>query len=168
MAKKKPGAKSKYSTGVAARILELAKAGKTDVEIAAAIGISPTTLNNWKGQHKDFFEALKKAKSVADDLVETALFQKAMGYSHTAVKFFYDPKQQKVVSQAYTERHAPDTTACIFWLKNRRPKQWRDVHKLEHTGKDGGPILQVADVAAVIDAVREFSGEPEEAVNEFH
>jgi hypothetical protein len=26
----------------------------------------------------------------------------------------------------------PDTTAAIFWLKNRNPAQWRDAWQLEH------------------------------------
>ncbi len=31
----------------------------------------------------------------------------------------------------YEEVHAPDTTACIFWLKNRKPAEWRDKQDVE-------------------------------------
>lgn len=141
---KKMGRPTSFSERLVMRILELAKAGKTDNQIAIEVGISTATLNNWKGKHPDFFTALKDAKDVADQLVEAALFQKGVGYSHTAVKFFWNPKgnngQGAVVSQPYVERHPPDTTACIFWLKNRQPEKWRDVSRRELTGKDGKPL----------------------------
>lgn len=151
-APKKNGRPSDFSDRLVMRILELAKAGKTDAQIAADIGISASTLNNWKGSHPDFFTALKDAKAVADDLVVASLFQRAVGYRHSAVKFFYDPKTAKVVSQPYIENHAPDTTACIFWLKNRQPDLWRDKRETELTGKDGGPIkTQPASAAEIIE-----------------
>lgn len=134
------GRPSGFNKCIAERILELAKTGATEVQIAAKVGISPTTLANWKGKHPDFLKALKEAKNVADELVEASLFERACGYSHPAVKFFWDRDSKKVVSQAYIERHAPDVTACIFWLKNRRPDKWRDAHRQELTGKDGAPL----------------------------
>lgn len=155
-AKAGKGRPSKFSQSLAARILELATKGKTEVEIAHSLGISPTTLANWKGKHPDFLEALKKAKDVADDLMEATLFQRGMGYSYSAVKFFFDSKSGKVVSQAYVEKLPPDTTAIIFWLKNRRPDRWRDVNKHELTGADGGPIkTQQVTKAEIEKAARE-------------
>ncbi len=126
MAKGRP---STFNEQLAMRIMELAVKGATDDEIAANIGVSVRTLNNWKGKHAGFVEALNDAKSVADELVEAALFSRAIGYNHPAVKFFWDAKNGDIKSKAYIERHAPDTTACIFWLKNRQPGAWRDAHK---------------------------------------
>jgi hypothetical protein len=40
----------------------------------------------------------------------------------------------------FEQHYPPDTVACIFWLKNRRPDLWRDKVGLEHTGPGGGPI----------------------------
>ncbi len=130
MAEPKPkGRPSKFNETLAMRIMELATAGCTDAEIAAKIGVSVATLTNWKGNKAGFVEALKDAKSVADDLVEAALFSRAIGYSHAAVKFFWDAKKSDIKSKLYTERYPPDTTACIFWLKNRQPAAWRDVNR---------------------------------------
>lgn len=121
---KKAGRPSKFSQSLALRILELAKDGKTDEEIACVMGIAVSTLNNWKGNKKGFMEALKASKNVADALVEGALFQRAIGYSHPAVKIFCS--EGSIQSAPYTEVYPPDTTACIFWLKNRQKKRWRD------------------------------------------
>jgi DNA-binding XRE family transcriptional regulator len=152
----KMGRPTSFSESLAGRILELAKSGATDNEIAAKVGISPTTLNNWKGKRPDFKQALKDAKSVADDLVEASLFRNACGYTHPAMKFFFDAKSGKVISQAYVEHHKPDTTAQIFWLKNRRKDEWRDSHKHEHSGKDGAPIeTRVISVVEVQGAIQE-------------
>ncbi len=96
------------SDELAAEIIALAEQGSTLDQIAAAVGIGITTLKKLKGQHADFAAALKGAKDIADDLVEGTLFQRAVG---------------------------GDTTACIFWLKNRRPERWRDVHKIDINGE---------------------------------
>lgn len=140
---KKKGPPSGYNERMAETILELARKGNSEVEIAAKVGISETTLHNWKGKHPDFYEALKKSRNFAIDMVEGALFQNAMGYSHPAVKHFHDAKRGEVVTEDYIERYKPDTTAQIFFLKNRAPDRWKDVNKHEHAGAGGGAI-QVA------------------------
>jgi hypothetical protein len=62
--------------------------------------------------------------------VKRSLYQKAVGYSHESVKIYADPKTGDVVQVPYIEHFPPDTTAGIFWLKNRKPKEWKD--KLDH------------------------------------
>lgn len=111
------------------RIMDLAKTGATDEEIATAVGVSSVTLRNWKGQFSNFEEALRETKSIADELVEASLYSRACGYTTPAIKLFFDTKRGTVHMEKYTEHHAPDTTACIFWLKNRQPANWRDAHK---------------------------------------
>jgi hypothetical protein len=71
---------------------------------------------------------------MADAEVAEKLFKRATGYSHDAVKIFND--QGAPLQVPYTEHYPPDTTACIFWLKNRRPDLWRDKveQQLEHSG----------------------------------
>lgn len=140
-----PGQPTKYNERMASRILALAEAGNSYEEIASKVGIAPRTLLNWLGKYPDFRAALKDSRNMAIDLVEGALFQNAMGHSHPAVKHFYDSKTGKIISQPYIERHKPDTTAQIFFLKNRAPDRWRDVHKLEHGGAGGGPIQHVVE-----------------------
>lgn len=129
MAKEKISRPSKFNESLALRIMELAKSGSTDDQIAAALGISTRTFAYWKTRYDGLADGLKDAKFVADELVEASLFSRATGYSHPAIKFFWDAKKGDIKSQPYIERHPPDTTACIFWLKNRQPQNWRDVNK---------------------------------------
>lgn len=110
---------------LAKRIVALAAEGKSAREISQDIGVSIATLNNWKGAKASLAEAVDSARRVADELVVASLFRRAVGYSHPAVKMFYD-KDRGIVSQEYTEHYAPDTTACIFWLKNRQRTLWSD------------------------------------------
>jgi hypothetical protein len=67
--------------------------------------------------------------------VASKLYHRATGYKHLAFKMFKDKDSDRVITKRYVEHYPPDTTACIFWLKNRRPDLWRDRHEL--TGKDG-------------------------------
>lgn len=110
---KKTGRPSKYDHSLTADVKRLAEAGATDLEIAEEIGVTERTVYHWKKKHPDFFQALKEGKDPADDLIETSLFLNALN---------------------------GDTTAQIFWLKNRRPDQWRDAQQREHSGPAGGPI----------------------------
>lgn len=102
--------------------------------------MSESTLNLWKQEHSEFSESLKRGKRDADANVADRLYQRAMGYSHEAVKIFMPAGAGEPVYAKYTEHYAPDTTACIFWLKNRRSDLWRDVQGRELTGKDRGPV----------------------------
>lgn len=76
-----------------------ARDGLTDEQIAGNMGISTGRLYEWKKSYREIDEALKRGKAPVDIQVENALLQKALG---------------------------GDVTAMIFWLKNRKPKQWRD------------------------------------------
>jgi hypothetical protein len=53
--------------------------------------------------------------------------------NYGAVKIFMPAGAKKPIYAPYVEHIPPDVTACIFWLKNRRPDLWRDTHQLEHT-----------------------------------
>lgn len=110
---------------------ELALLGLTDVEMARVWGVSEATIYNWKEDHFDFLEALQRGKDAADANVASRLYQRAMGYSHPAVKIFND--QGSPLEVEYTEHYPPDTTACIFWLKNRQRGKWRDRQDVEQT-----------------------------------
>lgn len=124
------GRPSKYDPSFPAQARKLCRLGLTDVEIADILDIAVSTLNNWKAEHPEFMEALKEGKSEADARVVESLYHRAIGYSHDAEKVFQF--QGTVVRAPYREHYPPDTTAAIFWLKNRQPDKWRDVHKHEH------------------------------------
>ena len=80
--------------------------------------------------------ALKIGKAEADNRVERSLYERANGYSYETVKIFMPAGAKKPIYAPYVEHVPPDTTAAIFWLKNRDPAHWRDAWQLEHvTGK---------------------------------
>ena len=91
------------------RIEGWARDGLTDEQIAHNMGITSKTLYEWKNKYGDICESLKKGKEIVDFEVENALFQSAM---------------------------AGNTTAQIFWLKNRRPNKWRDKREVESSTSD--------------------------------
>lgn len=122
--KNKGGAPSKFNDAVKEKMLELLEKGKTEQQVADIIGVHVTTIRNWKGKHPELVWAIKEAKQIADDLVEASLFSKACGYSHEEEKIFLH--EGKVVRAKTRRQYAPDTTAGIFWLKNRKPELWRE------------------------------------------
>lgn len=102
-----------------------ARDGLVDEQIAHNMGVSPGTLYDWKKRFPKISEALKKGKEVVDIQVENALLKRALGYEYQEQKIEKSKKDGTKIVQ--TLKHVPgDTTAQIFWLKNRRPDKWRD------------------------------------------
>lgn len=135
----KVGRPSLYRQEYAEQALKLCRLGATDKEIANFFEVAESTINEWKLNHAEFSESLKAGKALADAEVADKLFKRATGYEHAAVKISASPDGKEHVTE-YVERYPPDTTAAIFWLKNRRPDVWRDKVQQELTGADGGPI----------------------------
>ena len=102
-----------------------ARDGLTDEQIAGNIGINRSTLYDWKNKFPKISEALKKGKEVVDIQVENALLKRALGYEFQETRVEKSDKDGTKIIQIL--KHIPaDTTAQIFWLKNRRPDKWRD------------------------------------------
>lgn len=121
------------------RLQGWARDGLTDEQIATNMGISAATLYNWKRDHLEIFEALKDGKDVADRQVENALFKSALGYTFDEVtKELKD--DELVVTKVVHKEVQPNTTAQIFWLKNRKRVEWRDRVENAITGADGGAV----------------------------
>lgn len=95
--------------------------GHTDRELAEFFEVVEATIYNWKNEHPEFLEAIKRGKQVADANVAQAMYKNACG--HTVAGEYYPP----------------NPTSGIFWLKNRQPKKWRERQEL--TGADGAPII---------------------------
>ena len=114
----------------------------TDEQIVGSLGISRSTLNEWK-KNSDISDTLKRGKEVVDRQVENALLKRALGYQ-------YDEVTQELTegineetgssemmlneTKHVTKEVQPDVVARIFWLKNRRPDKWRDKQDVEHSG----------------------------------
>lgn len=146
------GRPSKYQPEFLEQAKKLCTLGATDREMADFFKVSESTFYLWKLEHPDFSEALKVGKESADDRVEKSLYRRALGYTHDAVKIFHD-KDAGTTEVPYVEHYPPDTVACIFWLKNRRPDLWRDKQEVEHTGN--------ADWLSDLVSARERASQPE-------
>lgn len=137
------GRPSKFKPEFVDQARKLAQLGATDREAAEFFEVTESTLHLWKHTHPEFSEALKVGKETADARVEQSLYRRALGYSHDAVKIAINA-EGKVTEAPYTEHFPPDTTAAIFWLKNRKPAEWRDVKAQEISGPEGQPLSPVA------------------------
>jgi transcriptional regulator with XRE-family HTH domain len=107
-----------------------ARDGLTDEQIARNMGIAVKTLYNWKNSHMPILQALKKGKEVVDREVENALLKCALGYQYEEVTYEMGVEVKRVRKEV-----TPDTTAQIFWLKNRKRAEWRDKQEVEHSGE---------------------------------
>lgn len=108
-----------------------ARDGLTDEQIAKNIGIRRETLYDWKKKHSNISNALKKGKEVVDRQVENAMLKTALGFHYT--EEMVTPEGEVV---EVTKFNKPNTTAQIFWLKNRKPNEWRDKQEIEQTNKN--------------------------------
>ena len=126
-------AKGKYQKWLEPESLILlegwARDGLTDEQIAHNMGITVKTLWVWKNKYGKLCNALKKGKQVVDTIVENALLKRALGYRYDEVTI-----EDGIETKRVTKEVQPDTTAQIFWLKNRRPDKWRDKQNVEVSG----------------------------------
>lgn len=126
-------AKGKYQKWLEPESLILlegwARDGLTDEQIAHNMGITVKTLWVWKNKYGKLCNALKKGKEVVDTIVENALLKRALGYRYDEVTI-----EDGIETKRVTKEVQPDTTAQIFWLKNRRPDKWRDKQNVEVSG----------------------------------
>lgn len=108
----------------------MARDGLTDEQIAYNIGIAERTIYDWKNRFPQFSQALKKGKEVVDRQVENALLKSALGYE------YYEEAVTNTGEVVKVLKHSkPNTTAQIFWLKNRKTKEWRDRQDIEMSGE---------------------------------
>ena len=114
------GRPTKYIPAYAKVATQMCQLGATDSDLAEAFGVSTRTVWRWRSTQRDFCQALKIGKGPADDRVERALFQRAVGYSFSTEKIFH---HQGEITRATTVEHVPpDPGAAKLWLTNRRPE----------------------------------------------
>jgi len=120
----KSGRPTKYQDSYPKQAEKLCMLGATNADIADFFEVSERTIDRWKKSNEEFCRALKVGKEHADNRVERSLYERAMGYSHPDVHISNFKSEIKLTE--ITKHYPPDTTACIFWLKNRQPDAWRD------------------------------------------
>lgn len=119
--------------------------GHTDAELGGFFEVDESTINNWKLAHPEFLESIKRGKAIADGEITESLYKRAMGYAHPDV----DIKcyEGQIIETEITKHYPPDTTAAIFWLKNRQPRKWRDKQEIDHSNNGGSfeavPPIQI-------------------------
>lgn len=163
----KRGRPSEFKSELVEQAERLCLLGATDDEIADFFGVHRSTIYRWKLEHPEFCDAIKSAKNVADERVERSLYQKATGYNVTeeqAVRIKVE-RYKEEVEVVEVEKHVPaDTTAAIFWLKNRRREAWRDIteqrREVKHTyDLSNVPDEDLAELERIVGAARSSDGD---------
>ena len=144
------GRPTKYSEVHNEKAYKLCLLGATDAQIADVFGITTTTLYEWKLVHPKFSDALKGGKEHADAAIAKSLFHRAKGYSHEDVHI--SNYQGEITLTPITKHYPPDTTACIFWLKNRQKEQWRDTYNVNQKTTITGLAEVLQDVESRVEA----------------
>lgn len=119
-----------------------ARDGLIDEQIAEQMGVAYSTLRVWRDKYSALSAALKKTKEVADRKVENSLFEKTQNRvvpvkkTYKVKETYYDQQGRKCEKErletVMDEVYVPaDTTAQIFWLKNRKPEVWKDKQIVE-------------------------------------
>lgn len=154
MSSKKVGRRGKYEDWLdedsLLKVQGWARDGLSNEQIAHNMGITFQTLYKWQDKYSELREALKKGKEVVDREVENAMLKRALGYEYDEVT--QEPVTDKDtgitemrVTKRVTKQIAPDVTAQIFWLKNRKPDEFRDKRDVELSGSvDLGSIIEKA------------------------
>lgn len=118
-----------YKPEYAEQARKLCQLGATDLDLADFFDVSIRTIYRWQAENEDFWHARKIGKDIADEHVERTLWQRAMGYTFDSEKVFQ--YQGEIIRAPFREHVPPDTTAMIFWLKNRKPADWKDRQAIE-------------------------------------
>lgn len=127
------GRPTKYKPEYAELAYKFCLLGATDADLARFFEVEEKTVNNWKKEYPEFLQSIKRGKELADAEIAQKLYHRAKGYEHEEDKIFQYEGEPVIVPT--TKHYPPDTTAAIFWLKNRQPQKWRDRQEVEHTGR---------------------------------
>tara|TARA_A100001391_G_C5071602_1_gene278378 strand:+ start:337 stop:771 length:435 start_codon:yes stop_codon:yes gene_type:complete len=134
------GQPTKYKPEYVEQAFKLCLLGATDNDLAKFFDVDVSTINNWKSSHSEFFESIKSGKDEADANVAKSLYQRALGYSHPDLDLRV--ANGEIVETPIIKHYPPETTAAIFWLKNRQREKWRDKVEQELSG-DVGLTVQI-------------------------
>ena len=126
-----PKETTKYDENYNEQAYKLCLLGATDKDLADFFNVCEATINNWKLEHPTFLESLKMGKQTADANVAMSLYKRATGYDAPDVDIKVIENQ--IVETPLIKHYPPDPTSMIFWLKNRRSKDWKDKQEIDQT-----------------------------------
>src|SRR6516165_675532 len=144
------GRRSKFMASYAGIARKACERGMTDQEVADLLGVNPSTLYRWRAQYRQFSRAFRLGKELANNRVERALYERAIGYDYEVEKQIMTRHGPQMLR--WREHLPPDVTAALAYLKNRRPDRWRDTHRIEHTGSPYDHIESAAELRALLQA----------------
>ena len=133
--------RGKYETHVKPKldlIAQWARDGAIERDIAKKLGVSESTFSGYKKEHEELLQTLTVNKEVADARVESALYKRATGYEYTETSKEVGPDGVKI--KTTVKQVAPDVTAQIYWLNNRRPDRWRNKQDISI---EGAPKVEI-------------------------
>lgn len=135
------------------QIAEWASMGLNNDDIAHNMGIKKSAFYTWLKKYPELADTLKNAKRIADQIVENALYRRAIGYDYEEITEFVN-EEGIITSRKVVKKHQPgDTTAEIFWLKNRLPELWRNhpENTIEKEEQQDDGFLQALEATAAWD-----------------
>ena len=120
-----PGRPTLYKPEYAERARDLCARGATNPDLAGRFSVARSTIDLWIANHPEFAEAVQQGRDVADATAVESLFTRVTGYNHQAEKVFLYRGEPRTAT--YTAHVPPESKACMYWLRNRRPADWREV-----------------------------------------
>lgn len=111
--------------------------GFTDLKLSRLFGVSKSTINRWKHDHPTFWDSIRKGKDEFNvATAENCLLKRLKGFSYKETTKEVDGVTKELeTTKVVTKQVVPDTTALIFFLKNRDPERWRDKQEVQHSGE---------------------------------
>ena len=129
---------TEYRQEYAEQARKLCLLGYTDKQLADFFEVNESTITRWKQKYPEFRTSIKKGKVVADAQVVDSLYNRALGMEVEEVEVRGDGDDE--IKRVIKKYIPPDTTAQIFWLKNRQPELWRDKPTVENSAQEAVPV----------------------------
>jgi hypothetical protein len=162
-----PGRPSLYQPEFAEQAFELCLAGATNQDLADTFEVGHSTIDNWLHKHPEFAQSVKRGRALADGRVAHGLYSRAIGYTYETTRVLLH--QGELITVPHTVHKPPDVRACTFWLRNRRPQQWREGPKpVEDEGPEWSALAEASERARLADEANAAGSTSVESASGLH